>query len=204
MCSKIFRYGLPVLALLVLLVPTAFAQQTRGPGRFADAEHRYDPETVATVTGTVEEVLLRPGRGGATGLHLSLALEYGEHLEVVVGPTFYVYPEGFEAETGDIVTVTGSRLTVNGEPMLMAREIQVGDHDLTLRDETGMPAWRGQGPRTEGTFGAGPRPGMGQRGRGRMGGRGHHQDGHRGGCGHRGDGRGSMGGEGCRGCRSGR
>lgn len=130
-------------------------QDSAGPGMHADAEHGYDPTTVATLTGTVDEVLLRPGRGGATGLHLLLTTD-GESLEVLVGPTFFVFPQGLEIEKGDRVTVTGSRFTVDGAPMLMAREITEGDLTLQLRDEAGMPMWQGQGPRSESVEAEGP------------------------------------------------
>lgn len=137
-----------------------------GHGPRAAAEHRYDPATVTTLTGTVEEVLLRPGQGGATGLHLLLATEDGE-LEVLVGPTFYVFPEGLEVDQGDEVTVTGSRFDADGTAMLMAREITEGDLTVRLRNEAGMPLWQGQGPRStapdESAEADGPTGGPGQR-----------------------------------------
>lgn len=152
-------------ALVMALAPLALAQGQAmsaqgahrcpgmeggaGHGMNADAEHRYDPATVTTVTGTVEEVVLRAGRGGATGLHLQVVVGDDERVEVLVGPTFYVFPQGLEIDAGDRVTATGSRFTADGTAMLMAREITEGQLTVQLRDEAGMPMWQGQGPRSD-------------------------------------------------------
>ncbi len=146
-----------LLAVVLFALPTS-AQQGTGPknclhaeaGALAAAEKAhhapYDPATVETLTGQVTEVLLQAGPMNATGLHLLLAVGETTH-EVAVGPTFYVFPEGLEVAKGDTVTVTGSQVTkTEGGNMLLARHIVVGDFELSLRDEAGIPAWRGLNP----------------------------------------------------------
>lgn len=135
------------------------------------ASRPYDPATVETLTGTVEEVKLmsfgRAQMGG--GVHLLLKTEK-ETLEVHLGPRFYLEENEFAVEPGEKLQVTGSRVMMGNQTALLARELQLGDYRLELRTEDGTPLWAGQGP------GAGRR---GQRMRGGWGcghccGHGHH------------------------------
>ena len=41
--------------------------------------------------------------------------------------------------------IRGSRVKIDGEEAIIAREIKKGDKTLVLRDENGVPMWRGQG-----------------------------------------------------------
>ena len=150
-----WQVALAVMMILALSVPLAEAQVGRGQGGQGRGRGRgpadgqggryYDPTTEVTLTGTVDEVLMQAGRGGATGLHL-LVTDESETYDVHVGPTFYLFPEGLEVEKGDQVTVTGSRIDMNGAPALIVKEISRGDFAITLRDDIGLPVWGGQGP----------------------------------------------------------
>jgi len=48
---------------------------------------------------------------------------------------------------GDKVEVTGSRITYEGQPTIIAGEVKKGEQVLKLRDAAGVPAWAGQGRR---------------------------------------------------------
>lgn len=181
-----WQVAMAVMMILALSVPLAEAQQGRGQGGRGRGQggqgrgpgdgqggRRYDATTEVTITGAVDEVLMQAGRGGATGLHLLVAAE-GETFDVHVGPTFYLFPAGLEVEKGDQITVTGSRVVVDEKPALIVKEITEGDFTLALRDEAGLPLWRGQGPRS-GQGGRGPGGGaaVGTVGNGRGSGRGY-------------------------------
>jgi hypothetical protein len=182
--AKIVVLVVLLLAVVFLALPTT-ADETAGSRNclFALAAPEepphtpYDPATVEMFTGEVTEVLLREGRMNATALHLILAV--GEEArEVAVGPTFYLFPEGLDVVKGDTVTVTGSLVTKTaGGTMLLARHIVVGDFELALRDEAGIPAWRGLNPGGPGkATAAGTGKGMGEsegQGMGRAEGMGH-------------------------------
>jgi hypothetical protein len=43
--------------------------------------------------------------------------------------------------------VRGSRITFEGKPAIIAAQVKKGDRSLTLRDDSGVPAWSGQGRR---------------------------------------------------------
>ncbi|MGD8330384.1 MAG: hypothetical protein PVJ49_13200 [Acidobacteriota bacterium] len=136
--------GLTVLTVTLITAP-ALAQQGRG----WQGGRNYDPATVTTVEATVQEVLLESGRNGGSGVHLLLQTE-GEPTVVHLAPQFWLNDNDLTLAAGDRVTVTGSKTVVAGAPALIAREIGRGDTSLTLRDEAGVPAWRGNGFRTAG------------------------------------------------------
>jgi hypothetical protein len=46
---------------------------------------------------------------------------------------------------GDAVEVTGSQMEVAGGTMLVAKEVTVKGKTLKLRDDQGLPLWRGWG-----------------------------------------------------------
>lgn len=126
------------LAGVLLLGLVAAAQEPK--------QRMYDPATVETIEGTVEEVKLmafgRSRMGG--GVHL-LVNTGRETVEVHLGPRFYLEDNDFEIEPGDSVQVAGSRVAMPGRPALMARKIQAGDYSLELRNEDGTPRWAGRG-----------------------------------------------------------
>jgi hypothetical protein len=46
-------------------------------------------------------------------------------------------------EPKDKVEVTGSRITFDGKPAIIAAEVKKGDEALKLRDDNGFPVWSG-------------------------------------------------------------
>ena len=132
---NIKRFSLSVV--IVALATVAYAQ--RGGGG------NYNPATEVTVTGTVDSVedMPSPGRGGG-GLHLKLTAPSGL-LEVHVGPSSFVASKNVTFAKGDTLTVVGSKVTMGGQEVLIAREIKKGDQVLTLRDANGFPFWSGRG-----------------------------------------------------------
>lgn len=137
-----------MLAALVslTLAPAASAQSGRGRGR-----GNYDPATEMTLSGQVtkaENVLPtgRSGRRGMGGLHLELK-SGGETVVVHLGPAAFVKEKGFTVAVGDRLDITGSRVTLDGNVVVLARQIKKDDRTLTLRDASGRPLWSGGGRR---------------------------------------------------------
>jgi hypothetical protein len=50
----------------------------------------------------------------------------------------------FDFAKGDAITVTGSKVKMGGQDVVIAREIKKGDQVLTLRDARGFPLWYGR------------------------------------------------------------
>jgi hypothetical protein len=108
----------------------------------------YDAATEVTFRGVVERVephsCSAMGRGrGQTGVHLLVETDDGER-EVHLGPTAFLSEQGVAFADGDLVEITGSRVTCGGSDAVLAREVKKGDKTLTLRDTTGAPAWAGR------------------------------------------------------------
>lgn len=130
-------------ASFVFLSGVSFAQGGKGSGWGPGTSYNrmYNPQTVETLSGEVEKVeLFTPRRGMSQGVHLVLKTDKGS-IPVHLGPSWYMDKQGVKFEKGDKLEVTGSRVTFNKKPAIIASEIKEGDKTLKLRDETGTPAW---------------------------------------------------------------
>ena len=124
----------------------------------------YNPQTVTTVTGMVEKLEeLSMGPGGGMGMkfrELVLKTDKG-NLMIHLGPTWYLDQQKFAVKVGDKIEVTGSQVTLNNQPAIIARDVTMQGRVLKLRDDQGIPAWRGMGRGVMGQ-GVGRGPGGGQ------------------------------------------
>jgi hypothetical protein len=134
--------------LLPLASPGALAQglKWRGSGGWGPGSaygRLYDPKTVETVSGEVVTIdRITPMRGMSGGVHLVVKTSTGD-VSVHLGPQWYLENQDVRIELKDRVEVKGSRVTVQGEPVLIAAEMKKGDQVLKLRDEAGVPMWAG-------------------------------------------------------------
>ena len=119
----------------------------------------YDPQTVTTVKGTVEK--LEESHMGQAFRELLLKTDQGSIL-VYLGPGWYLDEQKFAVKAGDTVEATGSKLTLNNQLSLIAREVKVNGATLKLRDDQGLPLWRGKGPGAGKCPAVGPGAGQGQ------------------------------------------
>jgi hypothetical protein len=78
------------------------------------------------------------------GTHLVLKTEK-DSVGVHVGPTSYLAEKGITLAKGDTLEILGSRVTLDNETFVIARQIKKGGNTWTLRDATGRPAWAGRG-----------------------------------------------------------
>jgi len=83
-------------------------------------------------------------RGG--GIHLDLETAEGT-LRVHLGPSWFLEKEGLRLAAGDQVEITGSKVTVRGQPAVIAQVVKKGDTAVALRDVQGIPVWAGRGAR---------------------------------------------------------
>ncbi len=131
------RKNLMLFFLFLLSISILLNAQPQRPGRF------YNPETVITVSGEIQNVETRTfGPSGFGLIVLSLKTEK-ETISVNVGPEQYVSSQGFKFEKGDKIEVKGSRVEIRGESVILAAEIKKGGKVLKLRDENGYPLWGG-------------------------------------------------------------
>ena len=119
----------------------------RGGGAGDSYSRMYNPKTVETLSGEVVslEKTAFGRRGRSLGVHFTCRPPRDDPgppgAQLVSGET---RPD---LVSGDKVEVTGSRVTYQGQPAIIAAEVKKGGQVLKLRDAAGVPAWAGQGRR---------------------------------------------------------
>jgi hypothetical protein len=104
----------------------------------------YDTKTVETLKGEVVTVdTIESGRMDIPGRVLMHLKTREETLVIYLGPVWYVEEQGIKLVPGDQLEVKGSRITMDGKPMLIAQYVKKGQRVLNLRDEQGLPLWAG-------------------------------------------------------------
>jgi len=168
-----WMFGTLVVFALALIAPWAIAQANQGQMGQGMGQHmsqgqgmgqqqmgqsmgqgqmgmsHYDPSTVVTIKGTVQEVQQGTAPAGhqqmgGMGVHLVLKTDK-ETQTVLVGPQSFLTQKNFSLSNGDQIEVTGSKVKYGSSEAIIAREIKKGDKTLTLRNEQGIPEWSGRG-----------------------------------------------------------
>jgi hypothetical protein len=105
------------------------------------AQRDYDAKTVETMGGKVLSIEnTTPAKRRGYWVQLMLQTEK-ETIPVQLGPAWYIDKQTPRIEANDTITVTGSRLTMDGRSAIIAADITKGNDILKLRDDNGMPVW---------------------------------------------------------------
>jgi hypothetical protein len=131
--------------VLILALTMACGSENQGgrePGGGYD--RMYDPKTVETVSGEVVSVDQITDRGMDSGVSLTLKTAK-ETILVYLGPGWFLEKQDLTFAPKDQVEITGSQITFQKKPALIAAQVKKGDKSLKLRDPTGIPAWAGAG-----------------------------------------------------------
>jgi sporulation protein YlmC with PRC-barrel domain len=118
--------------------------EPRGGGWGVDTPYGrlYDPEKEETISGQVVSIeTSAPMPGMAPGMQMLVQTEDGQSTRVQVGPAWYLERQDLDMQKNTHVQVTGARADIDGQPVLMAREVQFDGQVITLRDAQGMPMW---------------------------------------------------------------
>jgi hypothetical protein len=148
----------PIIFTLILGLTGTEVAYSRGLGRNSgggggtgvEGRQPYNLQTVTTVQGQVEDL----GSYGMQGWRVTpgmaiqgLVLKTDKgNMAVQLGPPWYVRKQGFTVQKGDTLVVTGSKVTLDEKTVLLAAEVKKNDQTLKVRDEKGVPLFRGQGP----------------------------------------------------------
>jgi hypothetical protein len=135
--------GMVLSATVVLAQPVMKWKGSGGWGMGAPYGRMYDTKTVEIIRGVVEKIeMITPMRGMSHGVHLLLKTK-NKTLDVHLGPSWYIENQDVKIMPGDEVEVTGSEITFQNKPAIIAAEVKKGDEVLRLRDSDGVPAWAG-------------------------------------------------------------
>lgn len=111
----------------------------------SDYNRMYDPKTVVKFSGEVAKVDKVPSRKGmGEGVHILIKADDPCSMAPVhLGPAWYIENQDTKIKEGDKVTVTGSKVKMDGETIIIAKSLDKGDKTLMLRDDAGTPYWSG-------------------------------------------------------------
>ncbi len=114
-----------------------------GWGRNSEYGGMYNLNTVETIRGTVvSSNTFVPMNGMSQGIQLLVKTE-DQTVPVHLGPLWYLDNQGFQINSGDKIEVKGSQINWAGNSIIMAAELRRGNQVLELRDNNGIPRWRG-------------------------------------------------------------
>jgi hypothetical protein len=120
---------------------------TAGWERGQTYDRQYDPNLEVVVPASVLQVeKFTPSDGMAEGVRVQVKSR-GETLWVHLAPAAWLAAQKFEVGKGDLITVTGSYLKMDGERVIMAAKVERDGKTLRLRDDSGKPAWTAWHPR---------------------------------------------------------
>lgn len=127
---------------------TPLWKATRGAGAGANRpdtfpRFTYDITVEEVLSGTVGGIFIGPLLEDTyPGYQLSLILDDGRAVPVILGPYWYLFNQGLELEAGMAVVVTGVFITLeDGSEVFLAQLLEYDDTVVVLRDETGVPLW---------------------------------------------------------------
>ncbi len=140
--------GLVVAVAFVLTASVSFAgwKGFKGSGGWGPGTKyaaMYNPATVETLSGTVQDIApVVPFKGMYSGVMVVLKTDK-ETLNVHLGPAWYVERLDVKIDKGDTIEVKGSKTTFANAPTIIASEIKKADTVIVLRDNNGIPVWAG-------------------------------------------------------------
>lgn len=104
----------------------------------------YDKTTERTLEGAILGTKTFPLADDSDGDGvIARVTENGEIPNVYLGPKDWLSRNQIQVNTNDKVTIIGSQVALNGQPLLMARQLTIGGKEYHLRDSAGSPYWPG-------------------------------------------------------------
>ncbi len=138
------KLTLGVAVCLCLVMPSSLLAQRHGWSAGSQYNRMYDPSTVETLAVEVKSVeKISPMKGMSYGVHLTVKTQAQKALTIHLGPAWFIENQDSQIEEGDQIEVTGSRVTFEDDPLIIAAKVQRGDEVLTLRNDLGVPLWSG-------------------------------------------------------------
>ena len=102
---------------------------------------QFNPETVETFEAEVIRIdRFVPMTGMDEGIELIINLE-GEPTPVHLGPSWYLQYQDYDIQEGATMEITGSRINLQGLPVVIATRIVSMEGTLNLRNELGYTLW---------------------------------------------------------------
>ncbi len=105
----------------------------------------FAPEDRVSLKGKVLDVMkFRHHHRRGFGIHLKLESD-GKQYDVHLGPAWYLDKIGLAIKAGDEIAVEGSQVEFRGQQAIIAISVKEGEKTFHLRNDKGVPEWRGRG-----------------------------------------------------------
>jgi hypothetical protein len=140
---RTIRFIVGASLLSLVLTASSWGQQP-GPQAGGGPSGLYNPATVITVSGIVIAKTPSSPKGFPQLVYLTLKTET-DKVAIFLGPDLYVNKLPVQIHNLDKIQVTGSEITWEGKPVILAATIKTGDQVLKLREPNGVPVWSGKG-----------------------------------------------------------
>jgi len=105
-----------------------------------EPEPRYDPATVISISGIIQDVREMVHPVGMKGIHVTLRVEK-RTVQIYLCPARFLGAFELRLAKGDDIQVTGSKVKFGGSDLILARQVRKNNEVLVLRDEHGRPYW---------------------------------------------------------------
>ncbi|HDP98862.1 MAG TPA: hypothetical protein ENN22_06730 [bacterium] len=138
-----------VIIVMLLWTSFLFSQPGRGLNQ-SEITKLYKAATETTVEGKITDVMVADsGYGRFPAVIVDLKTK-DEIMKVYIGPNWYLGNEKIEMKKDQSLTATGSKVTHNDQPLIIARTMKYDGKEITFRDDKGIPVWAGKamGPGT--------------------------------------------------------
>ncbi|MGD2245954.1 MAG: hypothetical protein PVI11_05335 [Candidatus Aminicenantes bacterium] len=104
--------------------------------------HFYNVDTENKINGTIHRIIMEPRYKDASPFLIVVMEEKKtkEMYNVEISPVrFFTH----DFHKGEVLEVTGSEYSTDGQKNIIARQIRYRGEVIMLRDKKGFPAWRG-------------------------------------------------------------
>jgi hypothetical protein len=138
---------LPLVFAASLAAAMSFGQAVvlRGSGGYgigSEYNRFYSNRSLTRFTGTVTgKIKGTPMRGMAESATILVRVPRSGVVSVDLGPSWFLQNQETKINVGDRVTVVGSRIRLNGQRLVLARQVIKGKRVLALRNAAGVPYW---------------------------------------------------------------
>jgi hypothetical protein len=99
---------------------------------------KYDMSSEVKIKGVIEDVRT----AADSTVHITLKSDKGS-LDVAVAPEKFLKEMEITFTKGETIGVLGSQVSVDGNTLLLAREVTRNGDAMLMRDEKGKPVWDG-------------------------------------------------------------
>jgi hypothetical protein len=132
-------------ALVVILFGTSclFSQPGRGLKQ-SEITKLYNAAAAATLEGKIANVVVVDSSYGRFPAVIVDLKTNDKEVKVYIAPRWHLVNEKIELKKDQSLTVTGSRVTHNDQPLIITRTMKYAGKEITFRDSKGIPVWAGR------------------------------------------------------------